>query len=355
VPAPQVYLSRSGRFAWERLSGMEGFVIADPFDDFLARVGEEYLAGLWTGLARVIDAHGIQAGELTWGSGHPGYTFAVPRFDNETPLGFFGWVMPGQEGPSFWDAQGGLSPYGDAVAADLARSGLSLALAGADIRSWMCRRVENGADLAPVAPYDAGAGLELVIEHCTDDLSDWAPTARASDGDEVCAPVADALVSRDREALFDALEAARRACTPAGYRILALGFSAFVLDWLRDDTPGLEPRDPGGSLVALDLAGDLRLTIGHRRQPEWLSVEIGAQHAAVHRHRMGDFVAGLGAVAAGRAGSTTLRPLGQVWELIVTQDAVTWVTEDTLTLPAPRTTAGRLYAALRPHRSNWQY
>lgn len=363
-PAPEVHLPRSGRFSWERLDGMDGFVLADPFDEFLTRVDERYLTWLWQGLGTVLEANGVDAGTLTWGAGHAGYTGAMSPIDESSPLGFFGWVRRSDHG-------GGpiaFTPLGDSIAGDLDRTGLPLAVAGAGFRSWMCMRVIDGVDLVNVAPDDVGAGLELVVAQCAD-LVDWNPSNHREAGEDVCGPVADAIAQRDQGALSGALEEARLRCTPTGYRILVRGFAAYMLDWLRDDTPGIEPRvGPDTSPVVLDLAPGLSLTITPlpaRRSDGWFGAHLEVEgsvtrRAPVDRDRLVAFVAALAEVAAGRAQMATLVSLGRAWDLVVGHHTVECRLaaergdpERTLTIPTPRTTPGRLFATLRPYRTSW--
>lgn len=168
--------------------------------------------------------------------------------------------------------------------------------------------------------------------------------------------MAEAVVRRDRDALVDALEAAQRTCTPAGYRILALGFADVLLNWLPDDMPNVEPRIDPTPAVQTDLAGGLMMTVwpDARRRPRWLRLEVGDRGAPVYLDRLLDFLTALQDVSAGRAQTATLACLGRALELVVGHDAVVVTASDeVLTLPTPGTTPGRLYAALRPHRSNW--
>ena len=354
----ELYLLRSGRFAFERTTGMEGFMLADPFDEFLTRIGEDYLRGVWRALAAVLEGNGLDAGTVTWGSSHPTYTVTSPVLDADSPLAYLGWVLPPGPGPSLWAGSYLLSTLGEAIARDLAEAAVPLAISGADIRASICRRVVDGVELAPVAPNDVEAGLEVVISRCTDDPADWAP---GGDGagvldDTVSGEVAEAIVRRDRDALVDALEAARRTCTPAGYRIVTLGFADVLLHWLPDDVPNVTPRVDHTPPVQVDIAGGLTMTIGPDgwRRPGWLRLQIGDQAAPVRVDRLVDFISGLQDVSAGRADTATLASLGRALQLHVGHDTVSCMSEETtVTIPTPRTTPGRLYATLRTHRSNW--
>ena len=181
--------------------------------------------------------------------------------------------------------------------------------------------------------------------------------------------MADAIVRRDQEALFAALEGARAACTPAGYRILVQGFTGHMLHWLPDDTPGLVPRVDPTPLLEVDVAGDVGMTIGPdaSRRAGWFSVRLAGpgsdgRYAPVHRDRLLGFVAALQEVSEGRAEAASLASLGRAWELVVARHRVSGHVAPAggssdpavpFSLPTPRTTPGRLYAALRPHRSNW--
>jgi hypothetical protein len=333
-------------------------MLADPFGEFLTRIGEDYLHQVWTALAAVLHSNGLDAGTLTWGSSHPTYTATTPLLDAESPLAYLGWVLPAVPGPSLWAGAYDLSAWGESIARDLAAAAVPVAISGADIRGSVCRRVVEGVELAPVAPEDVEAGLEVVIARCTDDLADWAP---GGDGaglldDTVSGRVAEAIVQRDRHALVDALEVARHTCTPAGYRILTLGFADVLLSWLPDDMPNDEPRIDRTPPVSVDIAGGLTMTIGPdgRRRPRWMGLQVGDRGAPVHVDRLLDFVSGLQDVSAGRADTATLASLGRALQLQVGLDTVSCVTQGTtLTVPTPRTTPGRLYAVLRPHRSTW--
>jgi len=332
----QLYLSRSGRFAWDRLDGMDGFVFAERFDDLLRRLSEDYLSELWSGLTACLQRHDVDPSRLSWGSGYAGaYTYAAGPVDGGSPLGYFGWIMPLDrrgEGQSLWqmDDPFALTDVGAQIEQDLRRADLPLAIARADLRSYVCRLVVDGVDLASIPPSDVKVGLDLVIDHCTDSSVEWAPNECNPwlTGEDACGRIAQAIVRRDREALFRAFEEASSSYSPSGFRTVVLGFADNLLTWPPDDTLGLDPR-AGTPPTVVSIGDHLTLTLmrdGFRR-PQWMSALINAdgtkgRYHHVHISRLSAFRGRLEAHLTGRATSAALVSLAGALELVVEQSTI---------------------------------
>lgn len=332
----ELYLSRSGRFAWDRLDGMDGFVFAEPFDDLLRRLSENYLSEVWAGLTACLQRHDVDPRRLSWGSGHAGaYTYAIGPVDRGSPLGYFGWIMPVDRrggGQSLWqmDDPYALTDVGAQIERDLRRAGLPLTIAGADIRSYICRVVVDGVDLASIPPSDVKVGLDLVIEHCTESSADWAPNEYNPwlPGEDACGRIAQAIVRRDREAFFRAFEEARSSYSPSGYRTVVLGFADNLLAWPPDDTLGLDPR-AGAPPTVVPIGDHLTLTLMSDvfRRPQWMMVLVNAdgtegRYHHVHVSRLAAFRGRLEAHLTRRATSATLVSLAGAFELVVEEGTV---------------------------------
>lgn len=332
----ELYPSRSGRFAWDRLDGMDGFVFAEPFDDLLRRLSENYLSEVWSGLTTCLQRHDVDPSRLSWGSGHAGaYTHAAGSVDGGSPLGYFGWIMPTDRrggGQSFWQMVDpfALSDLGAQIERDLQRAGLPLTIAGADIRSYVCRLVVDGVDLASIPPSDVKVGLDLVVEHCTESSADWAPSEYNPWllGEDACGRIAQAIVRRDREAFFRALEEAKSSYSASGYRTVVLGFADNLLAWPPDDTLGLDPR-AGAPPILVSISDHLTLTLKSDAfgRPGWMSVLVNAdgtdgRYHHVHLGQLSAFRGRLEALLARRATSATLVPLARAFELVVEQNTV---------------------------------
>jgi hypothetical protein len=307
----------------------DGFVFTGPFDEVLSRISEDYLAEVWAVLDTCLRSHGLDATGATWGGGHPTYTGSLRTVDCDSPLGYYGWILPSapRAGDSaLWQRQPyGLSPLGEDIEADLQRRGLPVTIAGARIRGYAARRVVDGVDLAPILPDDAVTGLEAFVEHCVDNPVDWTLTdyTRWLDGDHACARLFGAIATRDAEGYFAALEEARLTYTPAGYRIVVQGFAANLLAWPPDEVLGLVPRAPIQPTVA-DLGDGLSLEIVEDayRRPEWAATRtrvdgVEGRYERVHRGRLSVFRRGLGAIASGGEEAATLTYLARSAEIVV--------------------------------------
>lgn len=332
----ELYLSRSGRFAWDRLDGMDGFVLAEPFDDLLRRLSEHYLSEVWSALTSCLQRHDVDPSRLTWGSGHAGaYTSAAAPVDAGSPLGFFGWIVPANRragGPSLWrtDDPYALTGVGALIESDLRRDGIPLTIAGADIRSSLARLVVDGVDLVSIPPSDVKVGLDLIVEHCTDSPADWAPSEYNPwlPGEDVCGRIAEAIVGHDREAFYRAIEEAKSTLSPSGYRTVVLGFADNLLAWPPDDTLGFQPRG-GAPPIVVPIGGQLTLTLQSdaRARPGWMSVAVNADgteghYQHVHIDRLSVFRGRLEAHLARRETTATLVSLSRAFELVVEQDTV---------------------------------
>lgn len=165
----EVFLSRSGRFLLGRLGGLDGFALSGPFDDILRRLTAPWLASTWAQLTECLHTHGFDPGRLRWGTGHPAYSLGSADVDRDSPLGFFGWVMPANRraGESLWQQHDPyrLTELGERIEQNLRRAGVGVTVAGADIRGAVFTRVVNGVDVVAIPSGDTDMGLELLVDH----------------------------------------------------------------------------------------------------------------------------------------------------------------------------------------------
>ncbi len=209
-----------------------GFVLVDPFDTFLRKLSAEYLQTAWQQLGTVLQRFHVTPSDLSWGYLHPGYT-RVPGIIRFAPHHFIGW------------------------------SSIELLLANHEgVHDDLYREVdEELIKLSPIvrcaatyrsvkwhiAPENFAKGLEIVEVMCTSEPSSWAPERilrNGHDRSEPWARVAEAVLQNDQLVLDRALNEARAAYTPLGYRIVLRGYATYAYD-----DPAIQLQFPTSELL----------------------------------------------------------------------------------------------------------
>ena len=201
-----------------------GFVLCDPFDEFLRNVSEDYLRAAWERLTRVLEQSRTVAKDLSWGWMHPGET----GFRGETGLRGEGRIPEYPPNPSHFVG------WTSCELSDIWRSDEDLPLDEALKFGEPCLRCTcTWRSLKwKIAPNNFSLALKLVESICVDDISDWHPDVllgKVANPSELWLKFAVVIRENDQRSLNLLLERAEREYTSLGFRILVRGYTTYVL------------------------------------------------------------------------------------------------------------------------------
>jgi hypothetical protein len=208
-----------------------GFVLADRFETILRSISAPYLHTAWDRLSAMLTRYQLAPTDLSWGWLHPGGTTRPVGLERgDTPSDFVGWTS--RDLKDF-----DLDSRFEVIDAELAQGQPTLRCAVA----WRSLKWT-------IAPDDEALGLRLIEALSTDEVTDWAPDWILQHADREAGAwieIARALHALDQEALDQALAQARATYSPLGYRMVRLGFAAFVHQ-PGQHLPICFPQDPNG-------------------------------------------------------------------------------------------------------------
>jgi hypothetical protein len=193
-----------------------GFVLADPFDTFLRKLNIEYLENAWLQLLPILKRYQITPSDLSWGYLHPSETH-IAGTSLFAPNQYLGWSSI-----DLWLAnrEGQYEDIYREIDNDLNQISPSIRYA----TTWRSVKWH-------IAPENFAKGLEIIEVQCTSEPSFWAPKPILQVGYDPTEPwvqVAQAMLGSDQQLLDHALDEARAAYTPLGYRILLRGYATYA-------------------------------------------------------------------------------------------------------------------------------
>ena len=194
-----------------------GFVLGDPFDEFLRNISEDYLRIAWEHLSRVLEQKRVVADDLSWGWMYPGETGfpdegRLPDY-RSAPGDYIGWTSCDLS--EMWRSDQ------DRLLDEILRTSKPCLRCTATWRSLKWR----------IAPNDFALALRLVEAICVDEISDWHPDILPEGNvnpSELWRKFAKAIRDDDQSSLDLLLSQAKHEYSTLGFRILVRGYATYI-------------------------------------------------------------------------------------------------------------------------------